>query len=147
MKNFSKDMCPEGTTSFFIEFFAFEGDEIWTMPKEQLLELVMPYFEKWGFFTRDEIRQSYLMKRSHVYPVYDTSYKANVEKIRDYLDSIENLIYIGRPGRFRYTNQDHSLEMGIIASRMILEGRRYDMDTVGAENEYFEKGPIYEKRI
>lgn len=147
MKNFSKDMCPEGTTSFFIEFFAFEGDDIWTMPKEQLLEMVMPYFEKWGFFTKDEIRQSYLMKRSHVYPVYDTTYKANVEKIREYLDGIENLIYVGRPGRFRYTNQDHSLEMGIIASRMILEGRRYDMDTVGAENEYFEKGPIYEKRI
>ncbi|MFK7740950.1 MAG: FAD-dependent oxidoreductase [Planctomycetota bacterium] len=147
MKNFSSDMCPEGKTSFFIEFFTFEGDEIWNMPKEQLVDLVMPYFEKWGFFTRDEIRQAYLMKRSHVYPVYDTAYKGNVEAIRDYLDGIENLIYVGRPGRFRYTNQDHSLEMGIIASRMILEGRRYDMDTVGAENEYFEKGPIYEKRI
>ena len=57
------------------------------------------------------------------------------------------MVLVGRPGRFRYTNQDHSLEMGIIASRMVLEGRRYDMDTVGAENEYFEKGPIYEKRI
>lgn len=147
MKNFSKDMCPEGKTSFFIEFFAFETDELWSMSKEQILDLVMPYFEQWGFFTRDEIRQAYLWKRSHVYPVYDTSYKGNVEKIRDYLDQIENLIYVGRPGRFRYTNQDHSLEMGIIASRMILEGRRYDMDTVGAENEYFEKGPIYEKRI
>ena len=147
MKNFSKDMCPEGTTSFFIEFFTFAEDDIWTMPKEQLLAMVLPYFEKWGFFTKDDIRQSYLMKRSHVYPVYDTTYKTNVEKIRDYLDGIENLIYVGRPGRFRYTNQDHSLEMGIIASRMILEGRHYDMDTVGAENEYFEKGPIYEKRI
>jgi len=147
MKNFSKDMCPDGKTSFFIEFFAFDTDELWTMDKEQLLDLVMPYFEKWGFFTRDEIRQSYLWKRSHVYPVYDTSYKGNVETIRAYLDQLENLIYVGRPGRFRYTNQDHSLEMGIIASRMILEGKRYDMDTVGAENEYFEKGPIYEKRI
>jgi len=147
MKNFSKDMCPEGKTSFFIEFFAFEGDEIWTMSKDDLLDKVMPYFEKWGFFTREEIRQAYLWKRPHVYPVYDTEYKGNVEAIRDWMDQLENLIYVGRPGRFRYTNQDHSLEMGIIASRMILEGRRYDMDTVGAENEYFEKGPIYEKRI
>jgi len=146
MKNFSKDMCPEGKTSFFIEFFAFETDAIWKMSKEQLLDMVMPYFEQWEFFTRDEIRQAYLWKRSHVYPIYDTTYKGNVETIRDYLDEIENLIYVGRPGRFRYTNQDHSLEMGIIASRMILEGRRYDMDAVGSENEYFEKGPIYEKR-
>jgi protoporphyrinogen oxidase len=147
MKNFSKDMCPEGKTSFFIEFFTFETDAIWTMPKEQLLDLVLPYFERWGFFARKDIRQSYLLKRSHVYPIYDAEYKGRLDVIQGWLDSFENLLYVGRPGRFRYTNQDHSLEMGIIASRMILEGRRYDMDTVGAENEYFEKGPIYEKRI
>ena len=88
MKNFSKDMCPEGKTSFFIEFFTFEGDEIWNMSKEQLLDLVMPYFEKWGFFTRDEIRgRRYLMKRPHVYPVYDTSYKGNVDDPRTWLDA------------------------------------------------------------
>ena len=60
---------------------------------------------------------------------------------------MENLIYIGRPGRFKYTNQDHSLEFGIVASRMILEGRGYDLDAIGGDNEYFEKGPIYEKRL
>lgn len=147
MKNFSADMCPPGKTSFFVEFFAFETDPIWTMSKEQLLDLVMPYFEAWGFFTRQEVRQCYLLRRSHVYPVYDTHYKTRLGVVRDWLDRLQNLIYIGRPGRFRYTNQDHSLEMGIIASRIVLEGRKYDMDTVGSENEYFEKGPIYEKRI
>lgn len=147
MKNFSPDMCPPGKTSFFIEFFAFESDAIWSMTKEQVLDLVMPYFEEWGFFTRKEVRQAYLWKRPHVYPVYDSAYKSRLATIQGWLEQLENLVYVGRPGRFRYTNQDHSLEMGIIASRMILEGRKYDMDTVGSENEYFEKGPIYEKRI
>ncbi len=147
MKNFSADMCPPGKTSFFVEFFAFESDAIWSMTKEQVLDVVMPYFEQWGFFTRKDVRNTYLMKRQHVYPVYDATYKEHLAVVRGYLDSIHNLVHIGRPGRFRYTNQDHSLEMGIIASRMILEGRKYDMDTVGSENEYFEKGPIYEKRI
>jgi protoporphyrinogen oxidase len=147
MKNFSKDMCPPGKTSFFVEFFAFESDPIWSMSKEQVLDLVMPYFERWGFFRRDEVRQAYLMKRQHVYPVYDAEYKGRLATIQAWLEQFENLVYIGRPGRFRYTNQDHSLEMGIIASRILLEGRKYDMDTVGSENEYFEKGPIYEKRI
>lgn len=147
MKNFSPDMCPPGKTSFFVEFFAFESDAIWSMSKEQVLELVLPYFEKWGFFTRQDVRQVYLWKRSHVYPVYDLEYKDRLGSIQEWLDKLTNLIYIGRPGRFRYTNQDHSLEMGIVASRMVLEGRRYDLDAIGAENEYFEKGPIYEKRI
>lgn len=147
MKNFSTDMCPPGKTSFFVEFFAFESDAIWTMEKEDVLDLVMPYFEKWGFFTRQEVRQSYLWRRPCVYPVYDMEYDERLRVVRGWLDKLSNLTYLGRPGRFRYTNQDHSLEMGIVASRMILEGRKYDLDTIGSENEYFEKGPIYEKRI
>ncbi|MCB9887229.1 MAG: FAD-dependent oxidoreductase [Planctomycetes bacterium] len=147
MKNFSADMCPPGKTSFFVEFFAFESDAIWSMDKDQVLDLVMPYFEQWGFFTRAEVRQAYLWKRPCVYPVYDMDYDKRLSTVREYLDRLSNLIYLGRPGRFRYTNQDHSLEMGIVASRMILEGRKYDLDTIGSENEYFEKGPIYEKRI
>ena len=74
-------------------------------------------------------------------------YKDRLDQVKAWLETLENLTYVGRPGRFRYTNQDHSLEMGILASRTILEGRKYDLDTIGAENEYFEKGPIYEKRI
>lgn len=147
MKNFSADMCPPGKTSFFIEFFAFESERIYSMTKEEVFELVMPYFERWGFFTRDEVSGVHLIRRPCVYPVYDLEYDERLGVVRRWLDRLENLIYIGRPGRFRYTNQDHSLEMGILASRMILEGRRYDLDTIGAENEYFEKGPIYEKRI
>jgi protoporphyrinogen oxidase len=147
MKNFSSDMCPPGKTSFFVEFFAFETDAIWSMDQHQVLDLVMPYFEKWGFFTRQDVRQAYLWKRPCVYPVYDMEYDQRLATVRGWLDQLGNLIYLGRPGRFRYTNQDHSLEMGIVASRMILEGRKYDLDTIGAENEYFEKGPIYEKRI
>lgn len=146
MRNFSPDMSPPGKTSFFVEFFAFETDPIWSMDEDQVLDLVMPYFEEWGFFARTDVRRAYLLKRPCVYPVYDMEYDQRLAVVKRYLDGLENLIYLGRPGRFRYTNQDHSLEMGIVASRMILEGRTYDLDAIGAENEYFEKGPVYERR-
>ena len=58
------------------------------------------------------------------------------------MDNFSNLSYIGRPGRFRYNNQDHSLEMGILAAKGIAEGIRYDFDKIGTEDEYFEKGMI-----
>jgi protoporphyrinogen oxidase len=117
------------------------------MTKEQVMELVLPYFEKWGFFTKKDVRETYLIKRSCVYPVYDMGYDERLSVVRGWLDKLQNLIYLGRPGRFRYTNQDHSLEMGITACQMIVEGRKYDLDAIGSENEYFEKGPVYEKRI
>ncbi len=147
MKNFSADMAPPDKTSLFIEFFAFETDPVWTMSKEEVLELVLPYFEEFGFFRREDVRNAYLGRRRFVYPVYDMTYTHNLDVIKAYLDGIENLHFVGRPGRFKYTNQDHSLEMGIMACRSLLEGRRYDLDKIGAENEYFEKGRVYEKRI
>lgn len=147
MKNFSDEMSPKDKTSLFIEFFVFETDAIWTKSKEEIFEEVLPYFETWGFFTRDEVRSTYLIKRSHVYPVYDMTYESNVNTIKAYLDKLENLVYIGRPGRFRYTNQDHSLEMGILASKTVMDGTRFDLDEIGAEHEYFESGRIHDKRI
>jgi protoporphyrinogen oxidase len=109
--------------------------------------MVLPYFERIGFFKRKEVRTVYLLKQSHAYPVYDMTYTGHLKKIKDYLDRFENLIYIGRPGRFKYTNQDHSLEMGIAAAKSIEDGQKYDIEKIGSENEYFEKGRIYQKRI
>ena len=63
------------------------------------------------------------------------------------MDTFENFHAIGRPGRFRYTNQDHSLEMGILAAKNVLAGRRiHDIDAVGSDSEYFEKGYVPHER-
>jgi hypothetical protein len=72
------------------------------------------------------------------------NYKKHLETIKKYLDKFSNLYYIGRPGRFKYNNQDHSMEMGIIAARSIIDGKRYDIERSGSESEYFEKGYIKE---
>ena len=142
MKNFSKDMSPKDKTSLFVEFFVTEGDKVWNMSKEELFELAMPYFEKLGFFKRNEVMDYFLIKKKNVYPVYDKDYKENLNIIQKYLDGFKNLQYIGRPGRFRYNNQDHSLEMGILAAKGINNEKKYNMDEVGNEEEYFEKGDI-----
>ncbi len=140
MKNFSPKMSPHGKTSLFIEFFCFENDAIWNATKEELLLKAMEHLEPLGFCKRSEVRQSYLVRQKKVYPIYDTGYKEYVDKVKGYLDRFENLYYIGRPGRFRYNNQDHSLEMGIMAARSVITGVRQDIDAVGGESEYFEKG-------
>jgi len=142
MKNFSKDMSPKDKTSLFVEYFVFENDKTWNMSKEEIFEMTIKELEKLGFVKRKEVKNYYLIKRKNVYPVYDLKYPKYLKTIKSYLDSFENLFYVGRPGRFKYNNQDHSLEMGILAARSILEGKRYDFEKSGAEEEYFEKGQI-----
>lgn len=142
MKNFSKKMSPLDKTSLFIEFFCSEGDVVWNMSKEELFELSLRHLESMGFLKRNQIRKSYVIKKRNVYPVYNLNYKSYLNEIKNYIDTFSNLFYIGRPGRFRYNNQDHSLEMGILAAKSIIDGKRYDIENVGSEKEYYEKGEI-----
>jgi hypothetical protein len=84
----------------------------------------------------------YAHRQTNVYPVYDLAYATHLQAIKSYLDSFENLRVIGRPGRFKYNNQDHSLEMGILAARSILEGKKYDFDKVMGDTDYLESGNV-----
>jgi protoporphyrinogen oxidase len=140
MRNFSPAMSPGGKTSLFVEFFCWKGDEIWRATREELLTRALEWLERLDLVHRHELIDVHHLRQEHVYPVYTLGYERLLAVAKDYLDGFENLQYIGRPGRFRYTNQDHSLEMGILAARGLLEGRRFDVDEVGSEAAYFERG-------
>jgi len=139
-KNFSKKMSPANKTSLLVEFFCWENDKIWNASKEELFELSIKWLEKLGFVRRKEVIDYFVHKEKYAYPVYDLKYKENLSKVKNYLNQFRNLLLIGRAGCFRYNNQDHALEMGILAARSIIEGKQYDIEEVGVEQEYFERG-------
>ena len=132
-------MAPEGKTSLFVEFFCWEGDEVGTMDSDELVALALRDLERLALIRGDQIDDAHHFRRSHVYPVYDHDYAARLSTVKTALDRFDNLLYIGRPGRFMYTNQDHSLEMGILAARAVIEGRRIDVEAIGTERAYFER--------
>ncbi|MEK9131678.1 MAG: FAD-dependent oxidoreductase [Patescibacteria group bacterium] len=145
MKNFSSYMSPPTKTSLFIELFCFEGDTIWNMGEQDLFDYVLPYCESVGLFMKKEVRRYYRIAQKNVYPIYDLPYQTYLAMIKRHLDTIPDLFYIGRPGRFRYNNQDHSLEMGMLAAKSIIDGIKYDIESVGEEKEYFESGKLHYK--
>lgn len=140
MRNFSPRMAPKGKTSLLVEYFCWKDDDLWNKSKKEMTELSVETLEKMGFLKRDDVLGSHIIRLEKTYPVYDVEYRKNLKIVRKYLDQFQNLIYIGRPGRFKYTNQDHSLEMGFLAARSIIEKRKIDVENVGGEIEYFEKG-------
>jgi hypothetical protein len=64
----------------------------------------------------------------------------HIETIKTYLDRIEHLRVIGRYGSFKYNNQDHSILMGLLAAKEILEGSRQHLWSINTDSEYQEKG-------
>ncbi|RLJ09142.1 MAG: FAD-dependent oxidoreductase [Candidatus Aenigmatarchaeota archaeon] len=141
-KNFSKKMSPPDKTSLLIEFFCWKNDNIWNANKKQLFELSIKWLERFGLIKREEVINCFVHKEKYAYPVYDLNYKKHLRKVKDYLKQFNNLQLIGRAGSFRYNNQDHALEMGILAARSIIEEKQYNIEDVGAEQKYFERGYV-----
>ncbi|TRZ95211.1 FAD-binding protein [bacterium] len=139
-KNFSAKMSLPDKTSLLIEFFCWEKDAIWNSSRERLTELSIGWLNKLGFLHQEEIGDSYLHKEKYAYPLYDLNYKKWLGIVKAYLHKLSNLQLIGRGGCFRYNNQDHALEMGIVSARNIINNRKDDIEEVGAAQVYFEQG-------
>ena len=73
----------------------------------------------------------------HAYPVYDLTYRENLDALLGYLDSFENFKTAGRQGLFKYNNMDHSIEMGLEMARSFLTGEKRDHRLIASEEKYF----------
>jgi protoporphyrinogen oxidase len=139
-RNFSKLMSPPGKTSLLVEFFCWKDDSTWNASREELTRQCTEWLLNNGFISRGEVLDSYIHRESHAYPVYDMNYKSHLQGAKDYFDQFANLILIGRLGDFRYNNQDHAIEMGILAARHITKGlEKTQIDGVGRARQYYER--------
>jgi protoporphyrinogen oxidase len=138
-KNWSAAMVPsEDLTSLVVEYFCSFGDEIWNMTEEQLVaQTVKHLVEDMGFITPDDVIGGFTVRAPRSYPAYVIGYEEPLQKIKDFVYSLENLQIIGRYGTFRYNNTDHSIETGLLAAKNVL-GEHHDLDQVNAEQEYHE---------
>jgi len=143
-RNFSKAMSPNGKTSLMIEYFVFDNEGLWNKDKNEIFELTIKYLVKLGFIKREEVIKCYLHREKFVYPLYTLDYKKNIDTVKEHLRKFSNLFFIGRGGRFKYHAQDIALDTGFVAARSIIENKWYDIDNIGEEQEYAEKGSLQE---
>jgi protoporphyrinogen oxidase len=139
-KNWSPYMVPDpAMTSLGLEYFCNEGDEVWCMPDQDLIELGKREIEKIGLAKAEDVIDGVVFRVEKSYPVYDSNYAAHLSVIREYIDTLENFQTIGRNGLHRYNNQDHAMLTGMLAVRNIVLGEQNDLWDVNAEQEYHEE--------
>lgn len=122
-----------------LEYFCNEGDDMWNTPPEEFIQFAAEELEKIGVIKRENIIDSFTTKVKKAYPAYFGTY-AQFDKVKDYLDSYENMFCVGRNGQHRYNNMDHSMLTAINAARSIISGSM-DKDSVwnvNTEKEYHE---------
>jgi protoporphyrinogen oxidase len=144
-KNWSPDMVPDAaTTSLGLEYFVHEGDDLWSMPDDDLIALGARETARLGLVEEARVRDGAVVRVRKAYPVYDGDYREALATIRDWISTLDNLQLAGRNGQHRYNNQDHSMLTGILAARNVA-GARHDIWSVNVEEEYHEGAPEGER--
>ena len=137
-KNWSPDMVSDQNKSCLgLEYFCFEGDELWNMKEEDLIEFGKKELEAIGLVKSSDIEDGSVVRMPKAYPAYDTKYREMLNIVRQYLKGIRNLQLIGRNGLHRYNNQDHSMLTAMLAVENI-HGANHDLWSVNEEKEYHE---------
>ena len=136
----SPDMVVPGTTCLGVEYFCFEGDEIWEMPDADAVRLATRELARIGLVNPERVVDGVKVRVPRAYPMYDANYAAAVAVIRPYLERFDNLQTCGRNGLHRYNNQDHSMWTAILATLNVTDGRSFDVWSVNVDEDYLEHG-------
>jgi protoporphyrinogen oxidase len=138
-KNWSPDLVPDPQkTSLGLEYFCFEGDEIWTSSDADLIALGRREVDSIGLVDAKDVVDGCVVRMPKAYPVYDEEYLGHLAKIRGWLESLGNLELAGRNGMHKYNNQDHSMMTALLAARNILGLGKFDTWKVNTDAEYHE---------
>jgi protoporphyrinogen oxidase len=126
-------------TSIGMEYFCFEGDEIWSMSDDDLVALAARELAELGLARGDRVKLGFVVRVRKAYPMYDAAYGERVAAIRGWLEQISNLTQVGRNGLHRYNNSDHSMLTAMRAVDNLLLGTSHDIWTVNTESVYHEE--------
>ncbi len=143
----SESMVVPGTTCLGVEYFCFQGDEIWEMPDDRAVALATEELARIGLIDARHVFDGVKVRVPKAYPMYDMQYEDAVATIRDYLRGFRNLQTCGRNGLHRYNNQDHSMWTAILASLNLLEGAAHDVWSVNTDSEYLEEGEAVDELL
>lgn len=122
-----------------LEYFCDEGDEMWEMDDASFTAMAIGELEKLGIIDADDVADSVRIKIRKAYPTYHGNYY-QLDKVREFLDTIGNLYCIGRNGQHRYNNMDHSMLTAMEAVETIRKGKtdKSRVWNVNTEKDYHE---------
>ncbi|CUU55445.1 Protoporphyrinogen oxidase [Parafrankia irregularis] len=138
--SWSPYLVKEGRTCLGLEFFVFEGDDMWTKPDSELVALATAELEALGLVRPGMVETGYVVRVPKAYPTYDQYYRRNVDVMRRWLEeNAPNVYPVGRNGMHRYNNADHSMLTAMRTVENILDGTGHDVWEVNVEQEYHEE--------
>ncbi len=137
-KNFSDNVAPDDSTVVCCEITCKWDDEHWNLTLEEGAEIARRDLVTVGLLDEGVgCRGIDLHRLRYAYPVYDLTYKENLDLLKKEAKKVKNLHTTGRQGLYRYNNMDHSIAMGRRVAKTVAKGTDAKADQVAAGQEYF----------
>lgn len=131
----------QNTVWIGLEYFCNEFDKLWSMNDDEFAKMGIDEMFKLGLITdRKSVVDYHVERVKKAYPAYFDTYN-QIDKLRNYLDSITNLYCVGRNGQHRYNNIDHSMCTSFETVKNIINNvsDKSNIWNVNTEKEYHEK--------
>ena len=80
--SWSPYLVKDGRTCLGLEYFVFEGDDVWNTADDDLIALGTKELVALGLAAHGDVERGYVVRVPKAYPYYDFSYKDNVATIR-----------------------------------------------------------------
>jgi protoporphyrinogen oxidase len=128
------------STILALEYWCNSDEAMWASSDEDLITLAKKEIVQTGLTKGAAISGAHVCRVNRSYPVYSAGYKEHLKPVEAYLSTIKGFHAIGRYGAFKYNNQDHSILMGLLAAKNILEaGPRMDLWSVNTDYEAYQE--------
>ncbi|MDE0895010.1 MAG: FAD-dependent oxidoreductase [Planctomycetota bacterium] len=136
-KNFSDHEVPGDKTIICCEITCNRGDSDWNLTLEEGAKIAENDLITVGLIQPGISRGIEIRRTRYAYPVYDLTYRENLDVLMASARSYDLLTTTGRQGLYRYNNMDHSVAMGRKVARTIIKGVDAGAGDVAADQEYF----------
>ena len=131
---------PQNTVWIGLEYFCREGDEFWNMTDEDSIAFATRELISMGIIDQGTVLDAHRERVKKAYPAYFDTY-AQMDTLTDYLNTLDNVYFVGRNGQHRYNNMDHSMVTAMRCADHILgklEDKR-EIWQVNTDKEYHEE--------
>lgn len=136
-KNFSDHEMPGNKTVICCEITCRMDDDDWNLDLEAGAAVAERDLVTVGLIKPGMTRGIEIRRIRYAYPVYDLTYRKNLDVLMEAARSIPCLTTTGRQGLYRYNNMDHSVAMGRKVARTLIKGQDAGAEEVAADQEYF----------
>ena len=127
-KNYSPGRKPNGRTVLCAELPCSQDDAVWRYSNQELAELMKKSLADAGIPVQAPVMDVVARRLQHAYPLYTNNYDMYLDRVDNWLSSIEGLVTFGRQGLFAHDNVHHALFVAYAAVKCLNPEGQFDRD-------------------